>query len=106
MFSEEEFDTLEAQKTEIAVQKMNARARLTALAWEMLAIEKEQKRLDERLAEIYHRQGEMIELESRALAELDLFTGVEGEVAVASDLGFSSLGLSFLGNDSVGSSGM
>ena len=90
-FSDAEFDALEAQKNEISVKKMEARARLTALAWELLAVQKESDVLDKKFDKIHRRQELMIEQEARALDELDTFTGgVSSEpLAMLSDLDFS-----------------
>ena len=54
-FSKVEFDSLEAQKTELLKKKMEARSRLTALAWELLAVQKEHNKLDRRLEKVYGR---------------------------------------------------
>ena len=38
VFSDAEFDSLEAQRTELLRKKVEARARLTVLAWELLVV--------------------------------------------------------------------
>lgn len=89
-FSDAEFDALEAQKTDLLKKKMEARSRLTALAWELLAVQKEQESLDVRLNKIHSRQEKMIEEEARALEELDTFTGGSDEpLALMSGVDFS-----------------
>ena len=70
-FSEAEFDSLEAQKTKLKVQRVEARSRLTKLAWALLAAQKEQDKLDTQLDKIHRRQEQMVELEAKALDELD-----------------------------------
>jgi hypothetical protein len=70
-FSDAEFDQLEAQRAELLRKKVEARARLTALAWELLALQKEHDLLDRNLEKIRTRQEEMVDQEARALEELD-----------------------------------
>jgi Zn ribbon nucleic-acid-binding protein len=90
-FSDAEFDVLESQKNELLLKKMEARKRLTALAWELLAAQKEQDLLDQKLSKIHHRQEQMIEQEARALEELDTFESLDTSVPLAmlSDMDFS-----------------
>lgn len=90
-FSDAEFDLLEAQKTELLRKKVEARARLTALAWELLALQKEHDSLDRGLSKIHMRQEEMVDQEARALEELDSFTGDDpaSTLALMSDQLFS-----------------
>jgi hypothetical protein len=89
-FSEAEFDKLEARKVKLRTQKMEARARLRTLAWEMMAAYKEDAKLDAELSRIQDRQEQMMEEEARALDELDLFVEAGNpEVALMSDLDFS-----------------
>jgi hypothetical protein len=89
--SDAEFDRLQAQKDDIFRKKMEARARLTQLAWELLAVQKEQDALDKDLARVHAKQEQIIEQEARALEELDTFTGLEpaGSLALMSDDLFS-----------------
>jgi hypothetical protein len=89
-FSDAEFDQLESQKNELLLKKMEARKRLTALAWELLAAQKEQEVLDQKLSKIHNRQEEMIEQEARALEELDTFESLDTSVPLAmlSDVNF------------------
>ena len=54
-FSDTKFDELETAKIEVLRKKVEARARLTALAYEFLAVTKEQEALDKRLDKIYNR---------------------------------------------------
>ena len=54
-FSNTKFDELETAKIEVLRKKVEARARLTALAYEFLAVTKEQEALDKRLDKIYNR---------------------------------------------------
>ena len=90
-FSDAEFDELEAQKSQLLRKKVEARARLTALAWEMMALQKEQDMLDKKLDKIQSRQEDMVDQEARALEELDM--SIEGDpqaqVALLSDELFS-----------------
>jgi len=90
-FSDAEFDALEAKKSEIAVKKMNARSKLTSLAWELLAVQKEHDALDAQFLKIHQRQEKMVEQEARALEELDLFISDTNplDLAVMSDDLFS-----------------
>lgn len=90
-FSDAEFDQLEAQKTELLRKKVEARARLTALAWEFLAVQKEHDALDKKLDKVHNRQEEMVDQEARALEELDEATEDDpsGQVALMSDELFS-----------------
>ena len=90
-FSDAEFDELEAAKTEVLRKKVEARARLTALAYEFLAVTKEQEALDKRLDKIHNRQEEMVDQEARALEEFDTFDDVNApmQVALMSDELFS-----------------
>ena len=60
-FSDAKFDELEAAKTEVLREKVEARARLTALAYEFLVVTKEQEALDKRLDKIYNRQEEIVD---------------------------------------------
>ena len=53
---------------------MEARSRLTALAWELVAAQKEHDKLDRQLEKVHRRQEEMVELEARALEALDEIT--------------------------------
>jgi hypothetical protein len=69
-FSDTEFDQLEAQKTEILRKKVEARAWLTALAWEFLQLQKDHNALDQELEKVHNRQEEMVDQEARALEEL------------------------------------
>ena len=62
---------------------MEARKRLTALAWELLAAQKEQEVLDQKLSKIHNRQEEMIEQEARALEELDTLESLDTSVPLA-----------------------
>ena len=73
VFSDAEFDSLERKKEEISKKKMDARARLTVLAWEILALQKQHDELDRMHSKIIDRQEKMVEQEARALDELDLF---------------------------------
>lgn len=73
-FSDAEFDSLEAQKQKLFDRKMEARSRLTALAWELLATQKEHDKLDRQLERVHRRQEDMVELEARALEALDEIT--------------------------------
>jgi hypothetical protein len=81
MFSDAEFDSLEATKEEIFLKKMEARVRLTKLAWELLgvqkrliAVQKEVESLDVKLEKVCRKQNDMLALEARALEELDEIT--------------------------------
>lgn len=90
-FSDAEFDQLEAQKTDLLLKKMKARERLTTLAWELLAAQKEQELLDQKLSKIHDRQEKMIEQEARALEEFDTFEGRDDPLPLAlmSEVDFS-----------------
>jgi hypothetical protein len=81
MFSDAEFDSLEATKEEIFLKKMEARVRLTKLAWELLGVQKrliaaqkEVESLDVKLEKVCRKQNDMLALEARALEELDEIT--------------------------------
>jgi len=96
-FSDAEFDTLEAQRTGLLLKKMEARSKLRSLAWELLALQKEHDSLDRQLDKVQQKQEEMIDQESRALDELDVFVGDEGvQLAMMSELDWSVDGPSFL----------
>ena len=59
-FSNTKFDELETAKIEVLRKKVEARGRLTALAYEFLAVTKEQEALDKRLDKIHNRQEEIV----------------------------------------------
>jgi hypothetical protein len=90
-FSDAEFDALEAQKTKLLREKVEARARLTALAWEFMALQKEHDKLDQKLDKVCARQEEMVDQEARALEELGEATEDDPaeQVALMSDELFS-----------------
>lgn len=74
VFSDAEFDSLEAQKTELSRKRAEARSRLTNLAWELLAVQKEYDSLDKKLEKVHNCQEDMVAREVRALEELDEIT--------------------------------
>ena len=81
---------MEAQRTELSRRKMEARSRLTALAWELLGVQKEHDKLDKKLEVIHRKQEEMVDQEARSLGELDTFVGLDDpSVAMMSDVDFS-----------------
>ena len=82
-FSNAEFDSLEAQKRKLFDRKMETRSRLTKLAWELLATQKEQDRLDRQLEKVHRRQEKMVELEARALEALDEITPARLDLVLA-----------------------
>ena len=88
-FSNAEFNALENQKTDLLRKKVEARSRLTSLAWELLSLQKEHNSLDQKLDKIHNRQEKMIEEEAQALKELDTFTGDPKPLAVMSSLDFN-----------------
>jgi hypothetical protein len=59
-FSDAKFDILESQKNKLLLKKIEARKHLTTLAWELLATQKEQDLLDQKLSKIYYWQEQMI----------------------------------------------
>lgn len=73
-FSEAEFESLDAQKPDLRKKKMVARAKMPALAWELLAAQQQQEQLDEQLNCNHKRQEQMVSQEPRTLAEFDLFS--------------------------------
>ena len=74
-FSDAEFEALDSRKTKIAAAKMEARAKLTRLAYEILAAQKEVDKLEAQFAKIHKKQEDMVLREAQALDELDLFEG-------------------------------
>lgn len=90
-FSDAEFESLEAKKTSLLQKKVEARARLTSLAWELLAVQKEHDVLDQKLDKVRTRQNEMVDQEARAVEELDNATeeNPQAQLALMSDGLFS-----------------
>ena len=74
VFSKAEFEALELKKTELKWQRLEARSRLTRLAYELLAAEKDVDKLDRKLEKVHDHQEEMVALEARTLEELDDIT--------------------------------
>ena len=81
-FSDVEFDSLESQKQKLFRHKVEARSRLTKLAWELLATQKENDRLDRQLEKVHRRQEEMVELEAQALEALDEITPARTDLVI------------------------
>ena len=80
--SDAEPDSLESQKQKLFRHKAEARSRLTKLAWELLATQKENDRLDRQLEKVHRRQEEMVELEARALEALDEITPARTDLVI------------------------
>lgn len=69
---------------------MDARARLRTLAFELLAAQKQEEKLDEELSRVYERQEKMVEQEAYALDELDIFVAKPNvQLALMTEVNFS-----------------
>ena len=55
VFSKAEFEALESKKAELKRQRLEARSRLTRLAYKLLAAEKDVDRLNRKLERVYNR---------------------------------------------------
>jgi len=70
-FSDAEFDALESQKEELRRQHREERERLVALAHQLLASQRAQERIEQKLERVTARQSELVDQEARLLGELD-----------------------------------
>ena len=86
-FSDAEFDSLENQKQKLQRERVAIRDQLVSLAHQIIAAQRLQSSIEQRLDSVTAKQSEMVDREARLLGELESADPGQ-ELAVMSD-GFS-----------------
>ena len=86
-FSDAEFDSLENQKQKLQRERVAVRDQLVSLAHQIIAAQRLQSSIEQRLDSVTAKQSEMVDREARLLGELESADPGQ-ELAVMSD-GFS-----------------